>query len=472
MPAISEKYIKLLWSCIFALMLFPIDLNAQNSTSDSLINGFKGIWFELGQIYEYGDKYSGGLGTYTAKHRPMAIYDKASNRTYFVYGGTTSAEERHLLCMISFFDHTTGKLAKPVVVHDKKGVDDPHDNPSLLIDQEGFVWVFISGRGRGRPGFKYRSQNPYDINSFVQISEEEMTYPQPWYFAGKGYFHFFTKYTGLRELYYESSSDGTNWTSDKKLVSIKREQDENAGHYQISSRYKDKAGTFFNWHPNGNVDKRTNLYYIETPDFGKTWRTASGDTLSIPLQNVDSKSQVKEYYSQNKNVYLKDFTFDGTGNPVALYLVSSGHRPGPEDGERVWYTAAWNGSEWEIHEVCRSDHNYDMGSLYIEKDQWRVVAPTAVGPQKWGAGGDIEIWISDDKGLTWKKENRVTRNSEYNHSYVRRPVNAHSQFYFFWADGNPNEFSLSRLYYGNRKGAYWQMPYDDKTYNYMDTSDK
>ncbi|WP_297036043.1 hypothetical protein, partial [Thermogutta sp.] len=29
-------------------------------------SGYRGIWFTLGQKTEWGDKYSGGLGTYTA----------------------------------------------------------------------------------------------------------------------------------------------------------------------------------------------------------------------------------------------------------------------------------------------------------------------------------------------------------------------------------------------------------------------
>ena len=50
-------------------------------------DGYRGIWFTLGQKSEFGDKYSGGLGTYTANHVPMAIYAKEANKTFFVYGG-------------------------------------------------------------------------------------------------------------------------------------------------------------------------------------------------------------------------------------------------------------------------------------------------------------------------------------------------------------------------------------------------
>src|SRR5690606_26251147 len=100
------------------------------------INGYKGIWFTLGQFSDYGDKYSGGLGTYTAKHIPLAIYSPEVEKTFFVYGGTTGPYDTHLLCMAGVFDHKTGKVSKPVIVYDKMGVDDPHDNPSLAMDDK------------------------------------------------------------------------------------------------------------------------------------------------------------------------------------------------------------------------------------------------------------------------------------------------------------------------------------------------
>jgi hypothetical protein len=45
--------------------------------------------------------------------------------------------------------------------------------------------------------------------------------------------------------------------------------------------------------------------------------------------------------------------------------------------------------------------------------------------------------------------------------YVRRPVNAKDPFFAFWADGNPDEPSISRLYFGDSSGErYWVLPYD------------
>src|SRR5437870_2448701 len=60
------------------------------------IAGYRGIWFALGFKFKYGDKYSGGLGTYTANHQPMAIYSAVANQTFFTYGGTLQQDKREL----------------------------------------------------------------------------------------------------------------------------------------------------------------------------------------------------------------------------------------------------------------------------------------------------------------------------------------------------------------------------------------
>ena len=61
---------------------------AQSFDVPRKIDGYRGIWFDLGQRLEYGSKYSGGLGTYTAKHHPIAIHAPQVEKTFFVYGGT------------------------------------------------------------------------------------------------------------------------------------------------------------------------------------------------------------------------------------------------------------------------------------------------------------------------------------------------------------------------------------------------
>jgi hypothetical protein len=459
-----EKYKKGIPSILLFLLTFNFICFAQKlpepPTHNTKVDGYKGIWFTLGQFSEYGDKYSGGLGTYTAKHIPLAIHAPAVNKTFFVYGGTTGPNDRYLLCMAGVFDHNTGMVSKPTIVFDKQSVDDPHDNPSLAMDDKGHLWVFVSGRGRGRPGYKYKSREPYSVEAFDQITKEEMTYPQPKYIPGKGFLHLFTKYTGIRELYFETSADGVSWTEDKKLAGIRRPGDKNGGHYQISGQHGEKVVFFYNWHPNGNVDQRTNIYYLQSTDFGKTWTTAAGTPVATPVTEVDNPSLVKEYFSQNKNVYIKDVNFDEKGNPIAIYLAGPGHQPGPKSGLRQWYVLYYNGKEWENYPITTSDHNYDTGSLFVSGDQWTVIAPTENSPQQWGGGGEVVMWQSTDKGKTWKRTKQITKRSARNHNYIRKVVNGKDPFQYFWADGNPDKMSESLMYFGDSKGNAWRLPYN------------
>jgi hypothetical protein len=414
--------------------------------------GYRGIWFTLGQMTEYGDKYSGGLGTYTANHNPLAVYAAAVDKTFFVYGGSP-AGERSLLCLIGSYDHKTGKVARPWIVHNKAPVDDPHDNPSINLDPEGYLWVFISGRARARPGFIYRSVRPYDPSRFERIGEREITYPQPWHIPGRGFLHLFTKYTAGRELYFATSADGRTWSPDAKLAGM-------GGHYQTSGARDGKVASFFNYHPGGDVDKRTNLYYAQTTDFGATWTTAAGKRLELPLANTKNDALVVDYAAQGRLVYTCDLNFDAAGNPILLYVLSRHFAPGPGGGEREWTVAHWRDGAWRFSTVTTSDHNYDMGSLYVRPNEWLVIAPTDPGPQKWGSGGDMVLWASRDEGRTWTRRHTITQQSEFNHTYARRPRNVKDPFFAFWADGNPDKMSPSRLYFVDSTGQnLFRLPY-------------
>jgi len=420
------------------------------------VDGYRPIWFDLGQANEYGSKYSGGLGTYTAKHRPLAVYAPEVNKTFFVYGGTTQADKRHLLAMVSYFDHETHLVPKPTVVHDKKGVTDPHDNPSIAIDERGHIWIFVSGRAKNRMGYKYRSRNPFDINDFEQLSEEEFTYPQPVWIRAAGFVLPFTQYTHGRELYwntYDAKND--SWSEVRKLAGM-------GGHYQMTSGRHGKVITAFNMHPGGIVDQRTNLYFLQTADFGQTWQTIQGETISPPLTDPNGKALIRDYRSEKRLVYLKDINFDADDNPVLLYITGGYHQAGPGSDPRIWTIAHWSGGQWNFYEVTHSTANYDMGSLYIELDgTWRIIAPTEPGPQYNGTGGEVAMWISSNQGVSWKKIKNLTHRSQRNHGYVRRPENAHPDFYGFWADGNPDRFSISYLYFTNQSGSgVWRLPYE------------
>ncbi len=475
---------------IFSPAGMPLCANTVTSSSTLTINakdnGYRGIWYmnqPSGDEYVY--KYSGGLGTYCAKHKPFAVYCDKVKKTFFCYGGTTTDSNRKLLHMVSYYDHKTGLVPRPTILLDKK-TDDAHDNPVISVDDKGYIWIFSTSHGTSRPSYIHRSKKPYDISKFELINAKKITctgenagasedgkevpilkstlltgvtnfsYMQPWHVKGKGFICFFTRYNYPvdRTICFMTSPDGVKWSKWTRLATIDK------GHYQISAANQHKAGTAFNFHPEGKgLNWRTNLYYIETADFGKTWQSADGQKLTLPLTNIENPALIHDYRKEGLNVYLKDIRMDKERNPVILFITSRGYESGPKNDPRTWTTAQWTGRRWHIRAAFVSDNNYDMGSLYIEDDgTWRIIGPSETGPQPYNPGGEMAMWISKNQGKTWKKVRQLTKNSPYNHTYARRPVKAHPDFYAIWADGHGRKPSQSSLYFCDKQGNVRILP--------------
>ncbi len=442
---------------LLLFLTFPAlsaDPNEEPVLRNEKMDGYRGIWYFNQKLdNEYVYKYSGGLGTYCAKHQPFAVYSPEAHKTFFCYGGRYE-DLNTLVHMVSYFDHETGTVPRPTMLLDKN-TDDAHDNPVISLDEKGYLWIFSSSHGTGRPSYISKSKKPFDINEFELIETTNVSYPQPWHIKDSGFLFFHTKYGFVedcdRTLCFITSPDGISWSQPRALAAIER------GHYQVSAVSGRKAGTAFNMHPRPQgLNWRTNLYYMETGDFGKSWQTVKGVSLEIPV--TDPGSAALAYNAGGLNVYLKDLQFDENGHPVILALTSQGYESGPQNNPRNWIIVKWTGETWKVSKAFASDNNYDMGSLYLTEDQWLIIAPTGLGPQPYNPGGEIEMWESADQGKTWMKTRQMTSDSSRNHTYARRPLNAHPDFYAFWADGHGRKPSESRLYFSNREGDVFLLP--------------
>jgi hypothetical protein len=464
-----NQYGWVLYFCLVSVTFGSVTLNQKDT-------GFRGIWYAVGSTGdEYVYKYSGGLGTYCAKHRPFAVYCPEAEKTFFCYGGTPEYSHTQLLHMVSCYDHRTGEVALPTIVLDKQ-TSDAHDNPVISVDDEGYIWLFSTSHGTGRPSYIHKSKYPYAIDEFELITPtrindsgnvvpmDNFSYFQVWHTPGHGFSVFFTRYSYpvARTICFMKSADGINWSKWQRIATIEQ------GSYQVAGVQGDKAGTAFNIHPAvGGLDSRTNLYYVETTDQGQSWHSADGVLLNLPLDDADKLSTsalIRDYQSEGLLVYMKDLVYDAFGNPVILYLTSRGSEPGPQNDPRTWRIAHWKDEQWMIKTITTSDNNYDMGSLYIESDgTWRLIAPTDSGPQPYNPGGEVVMWVSGDEGNTWTKAAALTQNSEFNHTYVRRPENAREDFYGLWADGHGRQISPSGIYYCNKQGNVTKLPSNKKS---------
>src|SRR5210317_688702 len=160
---------------ILFVAVIPLVLHANAKASDGNLTintkdeGYRGIWYmnqPSGDEYVY--KYSGGLGTYCAKHKPFAVYCPKVNKTFFCYGGTTRDSDNKLIHMVSYYDHTTSMVPRPTILLDKK-TDDAHDNPVISVDGRGYIWIFSTSHGTSRPSFVHRSVRPYDVSMFALV---------------------------------------------------------------------------------------------------------------------------------------------------------------------------------------------------------------------------------------------------------------------------------------------------------------
>nr|MDO8114750.1 BNR-4 repeat-containing protein [Candidatus Sigynarchaeota archaeon] len=324
------------------------------------------------------------------------------------------------------------------------------------LDVDGYVWIFSSSHGTSRPSYIHRSTLPYSIDEFERVKTTNFSYPEVTWLQSRGFFVLFTKYVNHRRfLHCSSSVDGRRWKRPAMVAAIQK------GHYQISWSDGTRVGTAFNYHPeDGGLNARTNLYYMETPDAGHTWTTAAGEPVHVPLTNVDNNTRVHDYDRERKLVYLVDMDFDARGFPVILYVTSSGFESGPRNDPRTWTTARWTGGNWVISGGFISHSNYDVGAMYLLEDRrWLIVGPTSAGPQLYNPGGEMDAWESHDQGASWQLARHLTRGSMFNHTYARKPVHAHPEFFTFWADGDTRKLSESRLFFYNcEKNKVFQLP--------------
>ena len=432
-----------------------------------LADGFHGVWYG----YTDGTYYAGGLGTFPQQIHPMAYHAPNAGkygRTFFVYGGARAGVPGNLLTTISYYDHATRKVARPRILNDRQ-TNDGHDNPSIMLDRAGHLYVFSNAHGTLRDSYIYRSSRPYEIDGFQTVLTLEkaanFSYAQPWYLADQGFLllhSFYGLRDPIRRLYVNTSKDGIVWDHAWELNAANSRPAFAlipGGSYQVSRANGPTVGTMFDY----NVDAvgRTNLYYVQTADFGRTWKTEGGTAIDLPFTTVKNAALVHDYEAEHRYVYLKEIGFDATGQPVLLYLTSP-TEANDTTTPRTWHTARFDAGtrQWVIRDAFTSDNNYDHGTFSIERDGvWRVIAPTAAGPQPGRTGGDMVMWTSHDQGASWQRRALLTHGGPYNHTYARQPVHAHDDFYAFWADGDVNKESESSLYFTDKHGTgVWRLP--------------
>ena len=329
-------------------------------------------WYSLPNWEHNGvPKYSGPMGTYTAKHIPIAIQD--SGVDYYVFSENSTGNLKIFVA---------DSLGNKTLVHQTDGVIDPHDNAVINI-RDGYLYIVVAARSNRREGIVYRADEKHSIASFTKVSEGWYAYPQLWPTA-----LLYTDYTeqNIRELWVKSRY------CNKKLVE--------GGHYSVSFDDGEYLHLAYNYHTDDNLDRRQHIFYMRSKD-GCNWETSGSEPLSLPLHGYSSQTLV--YDSDSTYEYMKDIAvIDGEVN--ILTVNSSSFYP--DEGVRYAYNTDLYGNRTAITET---GHNYNTGA-YVDG---YIVFPT-FGESGY-AGGDLSLFTLDGELL-----HRAGYGYKYN--YVRKVV--------------------------------------------------
>ena len=398
------------------------------------VNGC-GVWYTSGGVYH------GAMATYCMWHRPMAVYASSQDKTFFVYGNYENSPT------ISYYDHATGVFADPVVLGTNPD-GDAHRNPTILIDEDGYIYVFWGAHVH--PTHVTKSKSTYDITSWESKTDigAHTSYPQPWQLKSG---EIFVSYRGDPNMSWcsqKSVDGGESWLDYTNIVDFTTGQIYLVSIAETGS-YPRKIHLAWS-HMVSTWDQRWDVYYAYSDDGGTTWKKRDGTEYTLPITEASAE---KVYESGDEGVWLKDIQLDSNGNPYILFISAN-----RITYQGTWKIARYSGGNWVITDLTSSDHMYDSGALVILADNdMRIYAPTT--PSQAGEdGGDIEEWQSTDSGQTWVNTKHITKNSPYSHNHVRTVWNSQKgDFRVFWSYGNsllnPADKRVHLYYYGEEQSS-------------------
>ncbi len=380
-----------------------------------------------------------------------AAYAPNRERTFFLYRGYSGNSQQPVL-MVSFYDHQLQKLARPRPIHPSCQIT-PDTSADFILDKGEYLWVFV-GSDKKQQARVYKSALPFSNAGFFPVKTTTFAHPKVIYDKKNGFllFHSVPGNDNSTGIYLSSSHDGLQWSEPRLLVKL------GEGHFYHAAAGENCVGLVFNYSPQKDQqDLRTNLYYIQSLDFGQTWQTPDGKMLKPPLRKKDNPALIRDYKSMKRVAFIKDLNFDAYDNPVILYLSALGPEFKGRRIRRTWYTARWF-RDWRVSGLITSDHNRDAGSLFLEpNNSWRLIAPTSPAEQQNMPGGQVVMWMSRDAGRSWFRST-LTPETKHNHNHVIRPLDANEDCYALWSDNFCVDKAGNNLYLCTQQGRVFKLP--------------
>ncbi len=375
------------------------------------------------------------------------------DRTYIVYADVNSD------AMITYFDHATGTFAAPVNLGESAPRRDPHCNPRLTIDADGYLYVFWGSHNSNQ--LMRRSVSPETIDSWddTKMMLGRYTYPQV-FLLGNTMYWFYRRWYDTW-VYRTSTDYQGDWTWSDEHVVI--DEPGSQVPYPIFMRGDEPRTPRI--HVAWNVYDGTlwrDVYYACSDDGGTTWKTRAGAPLSLPLSQNSADSVYTFPYLHG---WVDDLQLTSEHEPVILFMEG-------DDGSvpNLVKIAKFQGGAWTTHTVTDAAvSRYNLPAMRVESaGLMRVYAPIGGDPNgniPGCYGGEIREFTSSDGGDTWVNTRGLTHDSPYLHCHVMtaresdtyRPV-VNQELQLVWSYGLAG--SAKVLAWGPRLGKTTEHVYN------------
>ena len=350
---------------------------------------------------------------------PRAVYFEGKNKCTYI-GWINSYGD----VFISQYNHITGKTQYNRIF---EGLEiDDHNNPSILIDKEGFINVFFSKHSTAEPIHYMRSARPEDITAWqpekiLKLNDTEKhpgwldsyTYTTPVQLSAEND-RMFLFWRGLdgKPTFSFSDDKGEHWSKGTIFILPEQIYKFRRPYVKIYSNGTDKIHIIFtDGHPRD--EKQNSLYYMyyQAGAFYKANGQKIKNCGDLPITPREA-DVVYDATKTNQKAWIWDVAADSKGNPVVAYSKY------PNDSTHIYCYSTRSGNEWKNTDLINSgkwfpqtrkgtvekEPNYS-GGICIDKESPNTLYLSV----NRNAVFEIEKWT--ENGNKWTVES-ITKNSK------------------------------------------------------------